>query len=538
MDSIRHVLVCLLLLQAFAVCVACPTGNDDDVSNDDDAVADDDDAVADDDDAAKEPYFVDVSSQAGITDGPPGGGCGVAVGDADGDGTPDLYLTQIQTRGLLYLNDGNGGFNEQASQSGLFREGNQNFGASFIDIDGDGDQDLIRANAGVNQVLINEGGYFTLSAAALGFGGDRASVSTAFADMDGDGDLDLYLTNGSLDYGPKVIADEDQLFRNDDGVFVDISEVLPPAARRGFGFVSGWTDTDHDGDMDIYVVNDFGFVVSNQLFVNEGPGTGGEAWEFSVATDTCGCAITEAGMGLAIGDVDRDGWQDFYLSNGAREEQGSIVGEILLRNAGGNSFIDVSLASGAVAASIPDRQSSWGLEWLDVDNDGWLDAIIPYGDFEDGEPDTLMMNNGDGTLRRVQSSFSGLEGMGWGMGMGVVDYDADGCLDVMIANRWGTGPRLYRNRCTSDNHWLQVELRAPSPNTEAIGAVVVATVDGLPPLREEVVGGSTSAHSSRWKTLHFGLGQATSAALDITWPDGSTQSLDVDGDQRVVVDKP
>ena len=243
-------------------------------------------------------------------------------------------------------------------------------------------------------------------------------------------------------------------------------------------------------------------------------------------------------MGLAIGDVDRDGWQDFYLSNGAREEQGSIVGEILLRNAGGNSFIDVSLASGAVAASIPDRQSSWGLEWLDVDNDGWLDAIIPYGDFEDGEPDTLMMNNGDGTLRRVQSSFSGLEGMGWGMGMGVVDYDADGCLDVMIANRWGTGPRLYRNRCTSDNHWLQVELRAPSPNTEAIGAVVVATVDGLPPLREEVVGGSTSAHSSRWKTLHFGLGQATSAALDITWPDGSTQSLDVDGDQRVVVDKP
>ncbi|MCO4774328.1 MAG: VCBS repeat-containing protein, partial [Deltaproteobacteria bacterium] len=362
----------LVLLLLVPLAAGCPVSDDDDASNDDDTT------VADDDDAAGEAWFEDVTEQAGVVGGPPGGGCGIAVGDANGDGLPDFYVSQIQTRGLLYVNDGNGGFDELSNQSGLFREGNQNFGAAFIDVDGDGDQDLIRANAGPNQVLLNASGYFALSADALGFEGDRASVNTAFADMDGDGDLDLYLTNGALDYGPEVVADEDQLYRNDGGTFVDISDVLPPLARRGFGFVSGWTDTDHDGDLDIYVVNDFGFVISNQLFVNEGPSDDGGAWDFTVATDTCNCAITEAGMGLAIGDVDRDGWQDFYLSNGAREQKGSIVGEFLLRNAGDNSFIDVSLANGAVAASIPDRQSSWGLDWIDVDNDGWLDAIIPY----------------------------------------------------------------------------------------------------------------------------------------------------------------
>ncbi len=522
----------MTLLLLFAIVVGC-VGEEADDDEEHDEEHDDDDSTYD-----GPTYFEDVTEQVGITGAPPGGGCGVAVGDVDNDGHPDLYVTQIQSTGLLYINDGDGGFDDRSGLWGIFRGGTQNFGAAFIDIDGDGDQDLVRPNAGENHLLINEGNYFSLASDAYGFEGERVSVSAAFADMDGDGDLDLYMTNGALDFGPDVVADEDQLYRNDGGVFTEISDVLPAENRRGFGFVSGWTDTDHDGDMDIYVVNDFGFVISNQLFVNEGlDGDGNQ--QFTVATNTCGCAITEAGMGLAIGDVDRDGWQDFYLSNGAREEQGTIVGEILLRNAGDNSFIDVSLANGAVAAEVPDRQSSWGLEWIDVDNDGWLDAVIPFGDFQDAEPDTLMMNNGDGTLRQVPDDTSGLAGMGWGMGVGVVDYDGDGCLDVMISNRWALGPRLYRNRCATDNHWLQVELRGPSPNTEAVGAVVIATVDGLPPLREEVVGGSTSAHSSRWKTLHFGLGQATMADLEITWPDGTTQAVpDVDGDQRVVIEKP
>ena len=197
--------------------------------------------------------------------------------------------------------------------------------------------------------------------------------------------------------------------------------------------------------------------------------------------------------------------------------------------------MDTTLAATATAAQLPERESSWGVEFLDVDNDGWLDLYVPFGQRTTAEPDALLLNEG-GTFTRLATA--GVEGTGWSMGVGVLDFDRDGCLDVVVSNRNEGGLRVLRNRCRWGNHWLQVELVGAGMNRDAVGAVVTAQVGGLS-LREEVQLGSTSAHSTRWKPLHFGLGDSVLVdSLEIRWSDGSTQSMqNVESDQRLRIEQ-
>jgi enediyne biosynthesis protein E4 len=533
----------IVLLLLLAACTP-PAVDDDDAHDDDDAgpndddTADDDDATAaDDDDATLPPgeYFELWTELSGVGETPPDG-CSIAVADINGDGWPDFYASQFGPNQLLYINQGDGTFVESAAEWGVVGNGNPTFGAAFADYDDDGDADLFVLNIGRNLIMRNIGDRFidVTSETALAGEDDENGNSIAFADFDGDGDLDAWLTNGEDEFDPDnpIVNAPDKLYRQDDGVFVDLSDMLPYDNRKGAGFVGGWSDFDHDGDPDVYVVNDFGNIITNQMYRNDGPSST-EEWGFTVVTDTCNCALTDAGMGLAIGDFDRDGWQDMYTSNGALESQNVIVGERMLKNDGNLSFIDVTLAVGATAADIVTRESSWGLEFLDVDNDGWLDAFIPFGRDQTPEPDALMMNN-QGVMELQENA--GVESTNWGNGVGVVDFDLDGCLDLVVSSRYGTGLQLYRNRCTWGNHWLQVELRGTTDNRDAVGAVAIATVNGLS-LREEVMAGSTSAHSSRWKTLHFGLGASDSVPeLQITWPNGDVEThQNVAGDQRLIL---
>ena len=531
----NKLLMVLLLLPA---CSPPDAPDDDESHDDDDAGPDDDDAGPDDDDASPEgEYFELWTELSGVGETPPNG-CSISVADIDGDGWPDFYASQFGINQLLYVNQGDGTFVESSLAWGQLNNGRPTFGSTFVDYDDDGDPDLFVLNMGPNLVLRNDGDHFTDVTAQTGLVGDEDETgnSLAFADFDGDGDLDAWLTNGEDDFDNDnpVFDAPDKLYRQDDGVFTDISDIIPFANRNGAGFVGGWSDFDHDGDPDLYVVNDFGDIHPNQMYRNDGPSST-EPWTFTVVTDSCGCSLRDAGMGLGIGDYDRDGWQDMYTSNGALKMQGLIIGERLLRNAGDGtlSFIDVSLAANATAADLVTRESSWGLEFLDVDNDGWLDAFVPFGRDESPEPDALMMNRG-GVFELQENA--GIESLNWGNGVGVVDFDLDGCLDLVVSSRFGTGLQLYRNRCVWGNHWLQVELRGADRNREAVGAVAVATL-GSRRLREEVVAGSTSAHSSRWKTLHFGLADATTVdELEITWPNGDVEVLtDIDADQRLVL---
>lgn len=486
------------------------------------------------------PWFVEVTDEAGLGGLEAEEGSGVAVGDVNGDGWPDLYFNHLGARPNLLVNAGDGTFREETDAWRLRGPGVEGvFGSAFVDLDADGDPDLVLARIGTNIVFMNGGpdAGFSRDTTARGLGGGSSDLSQtfAFADADGDGDLDAWLANGGASEQGDPVGRADRVFRNDGDAFVEVTDLVPLAVRDGHGFIAAWTDVDQDGDMDVYVINDFGNVfTSNQLLLNDGTGD----FAFTVATATCACNVADAGMGVGIGDVDRDGWQDLYLSNTAHPGfGGSEVAEYLLQNQGDGSFVDVSLAWGAAAGTYPERINSWGVEFADVDNDGWLDVIAPFGRTDLVEADQLLMNQGDGTLRRTDVEESGLGATSWSLGLGVVDYDGDGCLDVAMATRWDGGPRLYRNTCATGNHWLQLTLRGAGANPDAVGAIAVVEVDGLPPLREEVVAGSTSVHGSRWKTLHFGLGAAEEVErVTITWPDGATQVLtDLDVDQRQVV---
>jgi len=240
-------------------------------------------------------------------------------------------------------------------------------------------------------------------------------------------------------------------------------------------------------------------------------------------------------MGLAIGDYDRDGWQDLYTSNAALYSGKSdeiSQAETMLRNFGGLSFVDVSLVTDAWAADIG-RRSSWGVDFLDIDNDMWPDLFVPFGRQEDREPDMILMNQQGERFELIEDSGVGSED--WGNGAAVVDFDLDGCLDLAVA--YSNGPsRLYRNRCESNNHWLQLELQGTDSNRDAVGAVVLVTTGGVTQ-REEVFAGSTSLSSSRWKTVHVGLADQTVAeSIEVRWPSGRVdQFQDVAADTNYLL---
>ncbi len=483
--------------------------------------------------------FEDVTEDAGIVI--PRDGYGVAAGDIDGDGWEDLVYAAWGQNQVL-MNNGDGTFRVGTAEVGLPVPGDSpspmgvTLGVTLVDHDGDGDLDLFFSNIFADKVFCNNGGMFSDCTSGLGdyAVSERASGTASFADFDADGDLDLFVVGGGEGGGPDdgtvLYGAPDRLLRNDGASgFTDITSPIPEELRIGVGFIAGWSDLDHDGDPDIYVVNDIGNVTPNQLWRNDGPdGSGG--WTFTTLTqEECSCQLRESGMGLGIADFDRDGWQDLYTSNGARFEGPNPAAEILLRNLGGNSFVDVSLAVGAHAAGPLDRESSWGLEFLDIDNDGWPDAYVPFGRMGSPEEDAVLMNRG-GTFEHMGGS--GASVPDWGLSVAAFDYDRDGCLDLAVNYATARG-RLYRNTCQSGNHWLELEFEGVQTNRMGIGVVATASVNDMT-LREEVVMGSTSLYGSRPAIVHFGLGTATSVpSIEIVWPSGTTQVLtDVPADGR------
>lgn len=499
---------------------------------------DDDTSPGDDDDlSAGSTLFQDVGEEAGISIAT--GGFGVGVADVNLDGWPDLFFPSLQST-RLFLNQGDGTFVDVAQAWGIVQAEGENspFGCTFADYDNDGDPDLFVATAVGPDLLYEHGGvdsYERLSNSGMEGGGDAYSQSLSLADVDRDGDLDLYKTggdDGSQEWGaPTGPASPDHIYRNDEGTFVELLDLVPHALLRGFAFIGGWSDLDQDGDPDLYTVNDFGNIVSNQLFRND---TVGDEWAFTPMGEECGCLLQAAGMGLGISDYDRDGWQDLYTSNTVTiNDLGDSSGEValaetLLRNLGDLSFVDVSLTMDAWAGSAK-RRSSWGVEFLDIDNDMWPDLFVPFGRENEPDPDVILMNQQGQRFELIEDS--GVGSLDWGNGAAVIDYDLDGCLDLAVA--YENGPaRLYRNHCETGNHWLQLELRGTASNRDAVGAVVRVTAGGITQ-REEVFAGSTSLSSSRWKTIHVGMaGQTTAETIEVRWPSGRVDLL-----QDVAVDR-
>ena len=483
-------------------------------------------------------------------------GAGVVWIDYDGDGDDDLYFVNgarlhdtppgPHPKNALYRNDGDGAFTDVTAAAGVGHTG-YGHGACVGDVDGDGDLDLYVTNYGPNVLYRNDGdGSFTDATAPAGVGDDAWGASCAFADYDLDGDLDLYVVN-YVTYDPRdeppctvdgvrvhctpkrFRGASDVLYRNNgDGTFQDVSEAAGVVNTGGKGLGVAWGDYDDDGYPDAYIAND---TVENYLYRNTGDGAFTEE-AFMVGAAFSEHGEMESGMGVDWGDYDNDGRVDLVVTN--FQEQVAT----LYHNDGDGFFTDVSYPSGTGVHTF--RTLGWSAIFFDVDNDGLKDLFVANGHIypnahevdhntEYGQPNQLFRNLGGGAFEDVTER-AGLSARESSRGAAVADYDRDGDLDIVVTNSAGPA-RLLRNDGGNDAPWIQV---AP-PSGLAIGCRVEVVTGEL--TQSAYIRGARGYLSGSALTAHFGLGVAGVVdELRVTFPDGSVVAQEnVAPNRRVVV---
>ncbi|MEZ4650049.1 MAG: FG-GAP-like repeat-containing protein [Candidatus Eisenbacteria bacterium] len=475
--------------------------------------------------------FFDVTAAAGIeiyTNA--GWGSGVAWADFDNDGDLDLFMVDGPgDPARVWRNDGGGSFTDVAAAVGIVDTG---WGKAFVpaDYDNDGDVDVLMTNYDTqqtNRLWRNDGGTFTDVTVGSGFDWADQATGACWADFDGDRDLDCYITT----YG---FTHRNRFMRNDgNDQFTDIAQSLVMQDQTGWGYQPGWFDYDNDGDLDLYVGNDNFFGgTGNKLYRNEGNGT------FTDVSVASGANLAMSSMGLGIGDYDNDGDLDVYISN-------IHTGNKLLRNNGDGTFTE-----SAVGAGVSVYQICWGVDFLDMDHDTYLDIYAcAFGESmldPTGTENWIFHNNGDGTFTDI-SVQSGADNAGISYCSAWGDYDEDGDLDIVMTNWWDGDPEdlpcaLYQNDHIpvggSATDWLQIDLVGTVSNRDAIGARVQITTSEGTYIREKQSG--TSYLSSAQPALHFGLGTATEVqTLVVNWPSGGTSTLtNVAGGQKIQIVEP
>lgn len=425
-------------------------------------------------------------------------GPGQAWADVDGDGWLELLTVGGMVPSQLWHNLGDGTF-ERSPLLDPYADVLATIGATFADYDNDGDPDLYLLRFGPNRLLRNDGPLgFTDVSAAAGVDWDARPASAAWGDYDNDSWLDLYIADGG--------GDPDTFYHNEgDGTFTEVTDLLPGASAFATYGVT-FSDFDNDGDPDLYVANDK--QVGNQLWRNDGPGCGG--WCFTDVSAAWHADLVADSMGVAMGDYDNDLDLDLSVTDNHRHN--------VLRNmveTGAPGFVDVSDDVGVIFDAF-----GWGTIFFDYDNDGWLDLYVADANLGAGESSRLFHNE-LATFVEVTAG-CGCAEPGWSHGVTHADYDHDGALDLAVGQR-GLRHLLYRNRNTSGNHWLEVELHGGGPvNRDAVGARVwVATTSYRVLMREVELGSSVASQNSL--RLHFGLGSDEVAAIQIRWPDGTIE---------------
>lgn len=471
---------------------------------------------------------------------------GVAVGDYDNDGWLDLYIAQGDVgENLLYRNLSQGGnyaFDDVAADAGVaMLTSDKTSGPSFVDYDGDGDDDLFVGGVEYNEFRVfrnNGDGTFAEATAAAGLSGivRENNVSLAFGDYDQDNDLDMFIAHWTFTIDELPQGSPQFLWRNNgDGTFTDVSdETLMSEAVISFGvdysFTPNFADIDNDRDLDMLLVSDNN---TSQVIINNGH-QGGGLYTFSRITDES--VITdEAGMGSAVADFDNDGDLDWFVSS--IEEQGNRdrSGNRYYRNEGNGIFDEITAVAG-----VRSGYWGWGSCAADFNNDGHLDIFHVNGIGEGAgtgefvlDPSRLFIANGDGTFLEYSEQL-GIVDQRQGRGIVCFDGDKDGDIDIFVANN-GTIPSLFRNDGGNTLNWVNIELEGTAPNTAAAGARIYLVSGSFTQMREVSFGNNYVSQNPTEQ--HFGLNElGVVPSIRVVWPDGSeSERLDVNANQRIQV---
>ena len=493
-------------------------------------------------------------------------GSGVALLDYDNDGWLDIYLVNGSTydamsgkaqapHAALFHNNHDGTFTDVAAKAGVTND-RWGFGVAVGDYDNDGWPDLYVTNFGKNRLYHNNhDGTFTDVAEKAGVALGNWSTGATFGDYDGDGRLDLFVpgyVHYDLDHppvpgsaavafstcefraikvmcGPRGLKGEpDHLFHNNgDGTFTDVSAKAGVSDPNNYyGLTAVFADVNNDGRVDLMVANDS---TPNYLYINKGDGT------FEDASYASGYALNENGretasMGIAVGDYRNNGLLDLYNTVFSDDYNP------LYRNDGGGNFTDVSYQTGIAEVTIPFL--GWGTGFLDYDNDGWKDLLVANGhvypavDKSDwgttfAERPLLFRNIQHDKFELAPArEGTGLARLLTARGAAFGDLFNDGKISVVI-NQLGDVPALLRNVNPDHSHWVGFHLiGGPKSPRDAIGSAVYLTAGGIRQRGDVISGGSFA--SSNDPRVHFGLGINTKIEnLEVHWPSGAIERLSV-----------
>lgn len=444
----------------------------------------------------------------------------VVARDLDDDGDVDVLLPRWPEWAQVLENDGSGHFSDVGLPDPSMSTGLPPAGFfAAVDLDGDRLPELISLGDGYLTIQTNLGGLSWGPLEVVHRDLDPPIprfMSCAFGDLDGDGDLDLALpaVHEIVPQSPNLPPPHpDLLFRNDDGTFV-LDRELTPDGEPGHAQAALFTDRDRDGDQDLFIPSEFGRESKpSAFFRNDGVGAG---WvSLTNDAEAIGADLRVGAMGMDATDLNDDGLLDYCVSD---------FGPVRCLLSDPQGYVDGAAARGLTGPPNVGAGdwSSWGVELVDLQHDGSVDAVVAAGEpdiFNDTIDHVDMIFEGDAGQFTDRTEELGFGDPTWHYGLAAADVDGDGFQDLIFVG-YDVQPKLLMNRC-GDGAWLTVDAFGAGDNAESHGALVEVVAGGRTRLREIQ---NLRAFNQTEPQAHFGLGEVEVVdRVTVTWPDGATQ---------------
>ena len=464
--------------------------------------------------------FDDVAAQIGVdySYGDSEYGGGVSFADFDNDGWDDITYASENGVDLYFFKNTNGVYN-LVTFNGISNTSKAKQ-VIWVDYDNDGDKDFfVTAIEGKNAFYSNDGEMnFTDISSTIGiFQTDLFTYGASFGDIDNDGDLYLFISNRSPE-------DHNYLYRNDSGIYVDITSTSGISLEGQLSFFSIFFDYDKDGLQDIYVSNDKEENI-NRLYKNLGDGV------FQDVSDSSNAGVDVSAMSTTLGDFNNDGWFDIYITNTPFSQVSSIQGNVLLKNNGDGTFTNVATETGTSFDSV-----GWGAVFLDADNDGLLDIYVSSSE------------NGNGSLissafyhQQTDETFIIPQDIGFNIDLresysnAIGDINNDGKPEIVVGNDTENN-FLWQNNTSNENNWLKVKLEGVVSNKDGIGNTIEINVNGESQYRYTLAGEGYLSQNSFYEFFGTGLSNIVDY-LKVTWTaTGVTETFtNIEANQSITI---